>query len=176
MDSSRLRLQTARAWLADHLHRLLTAIKRHPIRAALVLPALMLVYVLALIPFTPSISDLRKAKSATPSVVLSNDGMVLAEFKRINREWVPLNKIAPSVIDALIATEDRRFYEHHGIDFRRTVGAFLNTVRGDLQGGSTITQQLARNLYPDDIGRAPTLNRKLKEAITAVKIEAVYTK
>jgi penicillin-binding protein 1A len=117
-----------------------------------------------------------KAKSATPSVLLSNDGMVIAEFKRINRQWVPLEKIAPSVIDALIATEDRRFYDHHGIDFRRTVGAFLNTLRGDLQGGSTITQQLARNLYPDEIGRAATLTRKVKEAITAVKIEAVYTK
>jgi penicillin-binding protein 1A len=136
----------------------------------------MLLYVLVLIPFTPSISDLRKAKSATPSVVLSSDGFVLAEFKRINRAWVPLDKIAPSVIDALIATEDRRFYDHHGIDFRRTVGALLNTIKGDTQGGSTITQQLARNLYPEDIGRAPTLTRKIKEAITAVKIEAVYTK
>jgi penicillin-binding protein 1A len=136
----------------------------------------MLLYVLVLIPFTPGIGDLRKAKSATPSVVLSNDGVVLAEFKRINREWVPLEKIAPSVIDALIATEDRRFYDHHGIDFRRLVGALLRTVSGDLQGGSTITQQLARNLYPDEIGRAINLNRKLKEAITALKIEAVYTK
>ena len=52
----------------------------------------------------------------------------------------------------------------------------ISTLSGDLQGGSTITQQLARNLYPDEIGRAATLNRKIKEAITALKIEAVYTK
>src|SRR6185295_7305739 len=106
----------------------------------------------------------------------SNDGVVLAELKRVNREWVPLERIAPSVVDALIATEDHRFYQHFGIDFRRTAAALFYTLKGDLQGGSTITQQLARNLYPDDIGRAPTLTRKIKEAITALKIEAVYSK
>src|SRR4051812_44972268 len=123
MDSPRPRFDTARAIAVAQLRRLIAAIKRHPIRAALFLPALMLIYVLALIPFTPGIGDLRKAKSATPSRVLSNDGVVLAEFKRINREWVPLDKISPAVIDALIATEDRRFYEHHGIDFKRTAAA-----------------------------------------------------
>src|SRR6185295_15204725 len=112
----------------------------HPVRAALVLPALVLLYVLALIPFTPGIGDLRKAKSATPSVVMSADGVVLAEFKRINRQWVTLDRIAPSVVDALIANEDRRFYSHHGIDVLRTAGALWNTLSGELQGGSTITQ------------------------------------
>ena len=140
------------------------------------LPALALLYVLALIPFTPGIGDLRKAKSATPSVVMSADGVVLAEYKRINRQWVPLGRIAPSVVQALIAMEDHRFYNHHGIDLRRTAAAVLSTLSGNLQGGSTLTQQLARNLYPDQIGRATTLNRKLKEAITALKIEAVYSK
>jgi penicillin-binding protein 1A len=176
MDTPPPKLQRVGAFAAEHSRRLWAAVRRHPVRAALALPALMLLYVLVLIPFTPSIGDLRKAKSATPSVVVSNDGVVLAEFKRINRQWVPLNKIAPSVIDALIATEDRRFYEHHGIDFRRTVGALFSTLRGDRQGGSTITQQLARNLYPEEIGRKATLTRKVKEAITAVKIEWVYTK
>src|SRR6476646_9981033 len=176
MNSFSPKLQAVRAFLLEQVRRLIAAIRRHPIRAALFLPALMVIYVLALIPFTPGIGDLRKAKSATPSVVRSVDGVVLAEFKRINRQWVPLEKIAPSVIDALIATEDRRFYDHHGIDFKRTAAAIFNTMKGDLQGGSTITQQLARNLYPEDIGRAPTLTRKVKEAITAIKIEAVYTK
>ncbi|MEO7761154.1 MAG: transglycosylase domain-containing protein [Casimicrobiaceae bacterium] len=176
MISLRPGLQAARVFVLDQSRRLLAAVRRHPVRAALVLPALVLLYVLALIPFTPSVGDLRKAKSATPSVVMSSDGVVLAEFKRINRQWVPLEKIAPSVVDALIATEDRRFYDHHGIDFVRTAAAMLNTLRGNLQGGSTITQQLARNLYPEEIGRAANLNRKIKEAITALKIEAVYTK
>ena len=145
-------------------------------RAVLLLPALLLLYGLLLVPFTPSIDDLRRAKIESPSVLLASDGSVLAEYKRVNRQWVPLDRIAPSVVQALVATEDRRFYEHHGIDLRRTVGAVLNTLRGDLQGGSTITQQLARNLYPEEIGRATSITRKAKEAITALKIEMVYSK
>jgi penicillin-binding protein 1A len=132
--------------------------------------------VLALVPFTPSIAHLRKAKVEAPAVVMSADGVVLATFRRVHRQWVPLNQVAPSVVQALIATEDHRFYEHHGIDLRRTASSALRTLGGDRQGGSTLTQQLARNLYPDEIGRAPTLHRKLKEAITALKIEAVYSK
>ncbi len=152
------------------------AVRHHPWRAALSLPLLVLAYVLVLIPFTPGIADLRKVKTEVPAIVLSSDGVVLAEYKRINRQWVPLARISTSVVDALIATEDHRFYEHHGIDLRRTGGALLATLSGKRQGGSTITQQLARNLYPDDIGRAPTITRKIKEAITALKIEALYSK
>lgn len=154
---------------------------RHPTRrgvliAVAAVPALFLLYVLVLIPFTPSIGDIRKARVNAPAQVMSSDGKLLAEFKPSNREWVALADISPHMVDALIATEDHRFYEHHGLDWRRTAGAALHTFSGDRQGGSTITQQLARNLYPDQIGRAPTLTRKLKEAITALKIEAVYSK
>jgi penicillin-binding protein 1A len=154
---------------------------RHPTRrdmawALAALPILLLLYVLILIPFTPSISDLRKAKSAKPSVVLSSDGQELAVFKQANRDWVKLADISPKVIDALIATEDHRFYQHHGLDMTRTASALFQTVKGDLQGGSTLTQQLARNLFPEEIGRSATVTRKIKEAITALKIEVVYTK
>ena len=152
------------------------ALRRHPWRIVLLPPALVLLYVLALVPFTPGIGDLRKAKVGMPSVLLATDGSVLAEYKNINREWVPLDKVAASVVNALIAIEDRRFFQHHGIDLRRTGGALLSTLRGELQGGSTLTQQLARNLYPDEIGRAASITRKIKEAITALKIEALYSK
>jgi penicillin-binding protein 1A len=165
------------ALFADDLARRGVAlIRRHPVRAALALPALLLAYLLVLIPFTPSISDLRKAKTEAPAQVMSADGVVLAEYRRINRQWVKLKDISPHVIDALIATEDRRFYQHKGIDLRRIASAVVSTMRGELQGGSTITQQLARNMYPEEIGRAATLNRKAKEAVTALKIESVYTK
>ena len=117
----------ALAFARDQFRRVRDAARRHPYRAALLLPALVLLYVLVLIPFTPSISDLRKAKSEVPARVLSSDGVVLAEYKRINRQWVPLEKISPHVVDALIATEDHRFYEHHGIDFRRTGGGRAGT-------------------------------------------------
>ena len=169
-------LQRAFAFTGQQLRRLGAAMRRHPVRAAMVLPALVVLYILVLIPFTPGIGNLRKAKSEAPSVLLASDGSVLAEYKRVNRQWVPLDKISPHVIHALIATEDRRFYEHHGIDFRRTAAAVFSTLTGNLQGGSTITQQLARNLYPEEIGRATSINRKAKEAITALKIEMVYSK
>ena len=154
---------------------------RHPRRrdillAVAALPTLFVLYVLLLVPLTPGIGDIRKAKTDRPAQVLSADGKELAVFKRANREWVRLDEVSPYVIDALIATEDHRFREHFGLDWRRIGGAALRTFSGDRQGGSTITQQLARNLYPDEIGRAPTLTRKLKEAITALKIEALYTK
>ncbi|WP_081081509.1 penicillin-binding protein 1A [Burkholderia stagnalis] len=178
------RAQPVAAAAAAPVKRLLAAAwfrLRHPTRRGVVLavaavPALFLLYVLALVPFTPGIGDIRKARVDQPAQVLSADGKLLAEFKPSNREWVALKQISPHMIDALIATEDHRFYEHHGLDWRRTAGAALHTFSGSRQGGSTITQQLARNLYPDEIGRAPTLTRKLKEAITALKIEAVYSK
>ncbi|CAG2157443.1 Penicillin-binding protein 1A [Cupriavidus yeoncheonensis] len=140
------------------------------------LSALFLVFAFALVRSTPALGDIRKARNDRPAVILSADGEILDELKPANREWVPLGRISPYVVAALIATEDRRFYDHHGIDWKRIAAAAVHTLSGDRQGGSTITQQLARNLYPDDIGRAPTLTRKLREAITAFKIEAVYSK
>ncbi len=165
-----------RALGAGALHRL-----RHPTRRGVALtlaaiPVLGLLVLLAFVPFTPSIGDIRKARIDRPARVLSADGQLIAEFRPVNREWVPLKQISPHMVDALIATEDHRFYAHHGIDLRRTIAAGLHTFSGDRQGGSTITQQLARNLYPDEVGRAPTLTRKVKELITAFKIESVYSK
>jgi penicillin-binding protein 1A len=138
--------------------------------------ALLCAYAVILIPFTPSISNLRKAKIDQPSVLMSVDGKRLATFKPMNREWVRLNQISPQVINALIATEDHRFYQHYGIDLRRTATGLLRVFVGDPEGGSTLTQQLARNLYPEDIGRKRTITRKFKETITAIKIEYAYTK
>ena len=109
-------------------------------------------------------------------MLISSDGKRLATFKPMNREWVRLNQISPHVINALIATEDHRFYQHYGIDLRRTAAGILRVFVGDPEGGSTLTQQLARNLYPEDIGRKRTITRKLKETITAIKIEYAYTK
>ena len=167
------RFKAITAFFSGRLRRLT---RRDAAWGTLALPVLLLLYALAQIPFTPSISDLRKAKSEKASVLMTSDGHELAVFKQANRQWVKLADISPKVIDALIATEDRRFYQHHGMDFKRTASALLHTVKGDLQGGSTITQQLARNLFPEEIGRAASLSRKVREAVTALKIESVYTK
>ena len=137
---------------------------------------LLSAYAVVLIPFTPSISDIRKAKIDQPAVLVSSDGKRLATYKPMNRDWVHLNQVSPHVINALIATEDHRFYQHYGIDFQRTATGIVRTLFGDPEGGSTLTQQLARNLYPEEIGRKRTIARKMKETITAIKIEYAYTK
>ncbi len=137
---------------------------------------LLLAYVFYLIPATPSLDDLRLARIAQPSEFRSLDGQLLGNFTQTQQERIPLERISPHVIEALIATEDRRFYEHHGIDYGRTAAAAFNTLSGTPQGGSTITQQLARNLFPEEIGRSRNLNRKLKELVTAVKMEQIYSK
>lgn len=151
-------------------------VRRGLLWAAVAAPLGLLAFTLALVPFTPSISDIRKAKSELPAQLLSADNKLLAEYRWANREWMELHQISPNVVNALIATEDHRFYDHFGLDWRRTASSVVLTLRGDPQGGSTITQQLARNLFPEEIGRSRTLTRKLKEAITALKIEASYTK
>ena len=138
--------------------------------------ALLFAYAIILIPFTPSIANIRKAKIDQPTVLISSDGKRLATLKPMNREWVRLNRISPQVINALLATEDHRFYDHHGIDVVRSAAGLLGILSGDPEGGSTLTQQLARNLYPEEIGRKRTLTRKFKEMITALKIEYAYSK
>jgi len=154
---------------------------RHPTRRGVLLslaalPLLPVLYFVLLIPFTPSIRDIQQSRTQQPARVLSADGKELALFKRANRDRIKLADISPNVVAALIATEDHRFYDHHGLDFTRIGGAVLRTFGGDLQGGSTITQQLARNLYPEEVGRSRSLTRKFKEIITALKIEAIYSK
>jgi penicillin-binding protein 1A len=144
--------------------------------AFLLLLTLFVIYVALLFPLTPGIEDVKQARVARPTVVMSADGRELASFEQGVQERVPLSQVSKHVVTALIATEDHRFYDHHGIDFTRTAGAFLATVKGDAQGGSTITQQLARNMFRDEIGRARNINRKLKELITAFKIENTYSK
>jgi len=133
-------------------------------------------YVIALLRMSPTADDLREAEAARPSVLLSADGELLTAFGRTQQQHVKLAEISPHVVKALIATEDRRFYEHHGIDFKRTLSAMFHTATGSTQGGSTLTQQLARNFFPDEIGRERSLHRKAKELVTALRIEQLYTK
>jgi len=133
-------------------------------------------YLVVLLRVSPDASELREAEAARPSVLLSADGQTLTTFSRAQQRHVRLDEISPHVIKALIATEDRRFHDHHGVDLQRTAGAMFHTATGSLQGGSTITQQLARNLFPEEIGRSRSLHRKFKELVTALRIERLYTK
>ncbi|WP_136419193.1 PBP1A family penicillin-binding protein [Herbaspirillum sp. ST 5-3] len=133
-------------------------------------------YVAKTVPQTPDVEGMLDMQSAMPSTLLSAKGTHLATFGRPQQELVPLDHVSPYVIKALIATEDHRFYDHQGIDISRTLSAVLHTVLGQAQGGSTITQQLVRNMFPEEIGRARTIDRKLREIITAIKVEKRYSK
>jgi len=132
-------------------------------------------YVYYLFQGLPSIQELENPQTAIASVVKSRDGVVLDRYFTENRTYVPIEQISPNIIDALIATEDHRFYTHWGVDAERLVGLPIYWLQGRFQGGSTISQQLARNLYRK-IGREVSVTRKFREMITAIQIEQNYTK
>ncbi len=133
--------------------------------------AAVLVYLGVLVWTTPGVDALQKAQGLRPSVIVSADGEVIGRFATAYQAPVALKDVSPELVKALIATEDHRFYEHGGLDFKRTLASAWNTMKGDMQGGSTLTQQLARNLFPQEIGNERSLNRKLREAITALRLE-----
>jgi len=126
----------------------------------------------------PSFRDLENPKSNQASEVISSDKVVLGTYYVENRSSVTYPKLSPNVVNALIATEDTRFYEHSGIDFRRSFTILLLNLFGSKQGASTITQQLAKNLFSGPISHNPfvRITQKLKELIIAVELERRYTK
>lgn len=124
----------------------------------------------------PPLEELENPKTYLASEVYSEDGVVLGKYYYQNRSNITFNELSPNLVNALIATEDVRFYSHSGIDFRRFSSAVL--FLGTRGGASTITQQLAKNLFPrkkfDNVFNKATT--KLKEWITAIRIEERYTK
>lgn len=150
---------------------IVTSLVASVVSAVLVLGA----YVLAIIPDLPQLRS-EPLRLDLASTVHASDGEEIARFYQQDRIWVSYGEISEHVIGALLATEDHRFYEHEGIDYRRTFSAVYHSLRGDIQGGSTISMQLARNLYPREIGSARTPVRKTKEVITAIKIERNFAK
>jgi penicillin-binding protein 1A len=127
----------------------------------------------------PSFRDIEHPKSNQASEILADDGRVLGTYFVQNRSNVSYQEISPNVINALIATEDIRFKEHSGIDFKRTFTIFLYALVGKKQGGSTITQQLALNLFSEEGRQKNFLKRilqKFQEWVIAVKLERNYTK
>ncbi|MBD3344824.1 MAG: PBP1A family penicillin-binding protein [Chitinivibrionales bacterium] len=123
----------------------------------------------------PTLEQMENIEPSLVSKVLARDSSVIHEFSIERRFWMPLEKIPQNLQDAVVAIEDRRFYSHWGIDIKRIVSAVMVDVlrRKFAQGASTITQQLARNLY---LTSRRSLIRKVREAITAVQIENYYTK
>ena len=132
--------------------------------------------------YMPDLSQLENPVNKFASQVLTADGQLLGtwSYQRANRIFVSYDDIAPSTVQALVATEDVRFYEHSGIDYRALLRAFVK--RGVLRqknagGGSTITQQLAKQLYSETA--SSTLERLFQkpiEWVIAVQLERFYTK
>lgn len=135
----------------------------------------------------PTFEELENPKSNLASEVISEDHKVLGTYFIQYRTFVGYDKISPNLVKALLATEDIRFYRHSGIDARGLGRVFVKTLllgKREAGGGSTITQQLAKNLFPRDtvyhsffVSRFAHLGiAKLKEWITSVKLEKNYTK
>jgi penicillin-binding protein 1A len=125
-------------------------------------------------------SDLRNLNQSVASEVYSADSVLLGKYFIENRLPTSLDSISPHIVEALIATEDARFFEHGGVDLRATFRVlFRSILQGDESsgGGSTISQQLAKNLYPRKrLGKLTTPVAKFKEMIVARRLEKVYDK
>ncbi|CAH1001098.1 Penicillin-binding protein 1A [Neolewinella maritima] len=128
----------------------------------------------------PDEDELANVENADASSVYAADGVLLGKYFEINRVSVPAEAISPYVTEALVATEDARFFEHQGIDVRALFRVAIRTVlMGDRSGGggSTISQQLAKQLYPRQrYDRLGVLKMKLREMVIASRLEDVYTK
>jgi penicillin-binding protein 1A len=155
-------------------------------------PFAILIFMLLLTAFgvfgkLPSFEELENPKSNLATEIYSEDGQMLGSFFVQNRSYVDYKDLNDSLVAALVSTEDMRFYSHSGIDFISLARVGMKTVlMGSRQqgGGSTITQQLAKNLFPRDTATynnvfsrgGKLVVSKLKEWITAVKLEYNYTK
>ena len=135
----------------------------------------------------PSFEELEDPDSKLATQVIAEEGEILTTFHIENRSYVSYGELSPNLVHAAVATEDVRFYNHSGIDFRSLARVIFKTLLGgdsSQGGGSTLTQQLAKTLYPrqDVSSRIPGVSKlkmvwiKLKEWVTAVKLERSYTK
>jgi penicillin-binding protein 1A len=131
--------------------------------------------------FMPSFEELENPRSNLASEVISSDQVLLGKYYIENRTNVAYSQISPSVVQALIATEDIRFMKHSGVDMRSIFRVITKTILAQDRssgGGSTLTQQLAKNLFPREKGQSKIslIFTKLKEWIVAAKLERNYSK
>lgn len=135
---------------------------------------------------SPSIQKLQSPRLELASTIYTADGVVIGKYFKKNRSPIEYKKISPLLIKTLLATEDIRFYDHSGVDPGAMVAIAVSAAKGDGRGGSTITQQLAKNLYKTRsqssrgllsyVPGIKTIVTKTKEWITSVKLERAFTK
>ena len=126
----------------------------------------------------PDYEDADAFNTSLPTVVYASDGTtVLAEFQLENRDPVEMDEISAYVLKGTVATEDERFYEHGGVDMLGIARALVNNLMGgELEGASTITQQLVRNTILVSEMDSISLERKVREAYLSIKMEEIYSK
>mgnify|MGYP002852235851 CR=1 FL=1 len=135
---------------------------------------------------SPSLDLLENPMYSEASLIYSSDNVLIGKYFTENRSAVRFEDISPFVVQALISTEDERFYEHHGVDYQGIGGAIKDIVNGNPRGASTITQQLAKNMFKMrqeytngwlcKVPGIKMLIMKAKEWNTAYKLENLYTK
>ena len=148
---------------------------------ACIVSATAMVYVLAFLDKSVSDIDLTQLKlNYTTTIFAYDSDQNMVKYETMhgteNREWVDYDEMTQYTKDAIVAVEDERFWKHHGVDWKSTTFAFANMFLGltnSGRGGSTITQQLIKNVTKDD---AHSVNRKLKEIFKALELEKKYTK
>ncbi len=136
--------------------------------------------------YSPSISEIRRPQMSLVTEIYTSDSVLIGKFFKENRTTVTYQELPKSLIDALVSTEDARFFDHNGVDFKSILSIVYYNAKGENRGGSTITQQLAKNLFKTRyrasqgfIKYIPGLRvivAKFKEWNTALKIEYVYSK
>ena len=135
--------------------------------------------------YSPSIRDLKSPKQSIASEIYTSDGILLGKFFYENRTPITYEDLSDTLIKTLIATEDTHFYQHHGIDFKALLPVIKDMLNGNPRGGSTITQQLVKNLFKTRkqdhgfLGKIPGVKMfvvKSKEWISAVRIEMNFSK
>lgn len=135
----------------------------------LIIACILAIYLLAYLMGPPKLSN------QSPAILYDREGEVIGDSLEDSSEWITLENIDPSAVQATMAIEDTRFFEHGGLDFFRiTKSLWNNLISGSLkEGASTITQQYARNLY---LTTEKTWSRKLQEAFYAIRLEMFYSK
>lgn len=131
--------------------------------------------------FMPSFEELENPKSNLATEVYSEDGEILGTFFTENRARTEYPELSPYLVDALVSTEDVRFYRHSGVDLKGLFRVLIKTIISrdkNSGGGSTISQQLAKMLFPRESFDNPIqiANRKFREWVIAIKLERSYTK
>ena len=135
----------------------------------------MVFFVVALIyPTLPNISHLEKYYPKQPLQIYSKDEVLIAEFGEERRDFIAISETPQQMINAILSIEDRRFFEHPGIDIIGITRAALKNISGKShEGASTITMQVARNFF---LTSEKTLKRKINEILLAIKIERTLSK